>query len=115
MTDKSAADTPKCEPCEGGIAPLSAAQVQSRRAALHPDWSLSDDGARLTRRLKFKGYAKAVYHANLAAWLADQAGHHPDVAFGWGYCEVTFTTHDICGLSENDFVCAARFDRLLAG
>jgi len=65
--------------------------------------------------LEFKGYAKAVYHANLAAWLADREGHHPDVAFGWGYCEVTFTTHDLNGLSENDFICAAKLDRLLAG
>lgn len=71
-------------------------------------------GGALKRRLTFKGFAKAVYTANLAAFLADREGHHPDISFGWGYCDILYTTHDIGGLSENDFICAAKFDRLLA-
>ena len=82
---------------------------------LHADWALGENAGSLTRRLEFKGFAKAVYHANLAAFLADQEGHHPDVAFGWGYCEVTFTTHEADGLTDNDFICAAKFDRMLVG
>ncbi len=97
------------------VAALSPQQVQDFHEQLHADWVLGAQGTLLTRRLTFKGYAKAVYHANLAAWLADQQGHHPDVSFGWGYCEITFTTHDVAGLTENDFICAAKLDRLIAG
>jgi 4a-hydroxytetrahydrobiopterin dehydratase len=60
--------------------------------------------------VQVKGYAKAVYLANLGAFLADQAGHHPDVSFGWGYCKVRFTTHAAGGLTEGDVICAAKFD-----
>ena len=52
--------------------------------------------------------------ANLAAWHGDKQGHHPDVAFGWGYCSISYTTHEIGGLSENDFICAAKLDALVA-
>ena len=114
MTDTSDLADKSCEPCKGGIPPLSPERIAELRADLHADWALGEDATTLTRRLEFKGFAKAVYHANLAAWLADQEGHHPDVAFGWGYCQITFTTHDIGGLSANDFICAAKFDRLLA-
>jgi len=112
MAENSELADKSCEPCQGGIAPLDQNRARQLQSALHTDWTLGTTS--LTRRLEFKGYAKAVYHANLAAWLADQQGHHPDVAFGWGYCEITFTTHDIGGLSENDFICAAKLDRLLA-
>lgn len=110
LSDKS------CVPCEGGVPALSAAEAAGLMAELDQGWVLDmeTDGGRLSRRLEFKGFAKAVYHANLAAFLADQQGHHPDIAFGWGYCHLVFTTHAIGGLSENDFICAARFDRLLA-
>ncbi|MDQ1900326.1 4a-hydroxytetrahydrobiopterin dehydratase [Paracoccus sp. WLY502] len=77
-------------------------------------WTLSSDGRAITRRFDFKGFAKAVEMANLAAWLGNKQGHHPDVAFGWGYCQVSFTTHDAGGLTEADFACAARLDELVA-
>ncbi len=78
------------------------------------DWALSDDATAITRRFTFKGFAKAVEMANLAAWLGNKQGHHPDIAFGWGYCAVTFTTHEAGGLTDNDFICAARLDALVA-
>lgn len=78
------------------------------------DWALSDDATAITRRFTFKGFAKAVEMANLAAWLGNKQGHHPDIAFGWGYCTVTFTTHEAGGLTDNDFICAARLDALVA-
>ena len=112
MTDQNLADK-TCEPCQGGIPAVSPKRAEELRAGLHDDWALGRGGQCLIRRLEFKGYAKAVYHANLAAWLGDQEGHHPDVAFGWGYCEITFTTHEADGLTENDFICAAKFDRML--
>ncbi len=115
MSQSSALADKTCEPCQGGIAPLTDDAVQAQLGKLHAGWALGQDGTTLIRRLEFKGFAKAVYHANLAAFLADQQGHHPDVAFGWGYCEITFTTHEAGGLTENDFICAAKFDRMLTG
>ena len=109
LSDKS------CAPCQGGIPALSEGEARALMAQLDAGWRLELQGtARLQRRLEFKGFAKAVYTANLAAWLGDREGHHPDISFGWGYCELVFTTHEAGGLSENDFICAAKFDRLLA-
>lgn len=110
MTDDLAART--CQPCTGDAAPLEAAEAGRMMARL-PDWQLSDDARSMTRRFTFKGWARAVEMANLAAWLGNSQGHHPDIAFGWGYCAVTFTTHAAGGLTENDFICAARLDALL--
>ncbi|MBV1863263.1 MAG: 4a-hydroxytetrahydrobiopterin dehydratase [Rhodobacteraceae bacterium] len=104
-----------CEPCRGQVLLLASSEYVKLQAKLHPDWALDSAGKSLTRKFIYKGFAKAVYTANLAAFLAGQQGHHPDVSFGWGYCTVTFTTHDIDGLSENDFICAAKFDRMVAG
>ncbi|WP_299846104.1 4a-hydroxytetrahydrobiopterin dehydratase [uncultured Paracoccus sp.] len=103
-----------CEPCRGGIAPSAPEAVRQMMAQLDAGWALSEDATKITRRFEFKGFAKAVEMANLAAWLGNKQGHHPDIAFGWGYCEVTFTTHEAGGLTENDFICAARLDALVA-
>jgi len=108
LSDKS------CEPCEGGVEALGAEAASDLMARLHDGWVLVKSGTALVRRLEFKGFAKAVYHANLAAFLGDQEGHHPDIRFGWGYCEVEFTTHDVGGLTQNDFICAAKFDKMIA-
>lgn len=102
-----------CVPCQGGVAPFGAEEVQGMMGQV-PDWALSDDRTTIKRRFVFKGFAKAVEMANLAAWLGNKQGHHPDIAFGWGYCEVAFTTHEAGGLTENDFICAARLDALVA-
>lgn len=102
-----------CEPCRGDTAPHDAAAARQMMAGL-TGWHLSDDASRITRRFEVKGFAKAVELANLAAWLGNRQGHHPDIAFGWGYCAVTFTTHAAGGLTDNDFICAARLDALLA-
>lgn len=106
------ADT-TCDACQGGLAAMDSGAAQGLLAELHSDWQLDQGATSLTRRLVFKGFAKAVYHANLAAWLGDNQGHHPDISFGWGYCQIVFTTHDAGGLSQNDFICAAKLDRLL--
>ncbi len=97
-----------CLPCEGGVPAMSEAEAQAMMENLDPGWRLENNA--LVRRLTFKGFAKPLMHANLAAFIGDREGHHPDIAFGWGYCMVTFTTHAIGGLSENDFICAAKFD-----
>ncbi|RJL13670.1 4a-hydroxytetrahydrobiopterin dehydratase [Paracoccus siganidrum] len=102
-----------CEPCKGGVDPMSRDEAQALMEQLQ-GWVLSDDGTTIRRRFEFKGFAKAVEMANLAAWLGNKQGHHPDIAFGWGYCEVAFTTHEAKGLTQNDFICAARLDALVA-
>jgi len=91
---------------------LSHEQIADLINELHTDWQLTADSTSLQRRFIFKGYAKASYLANLCMWLADREGHHPDVLFGWGYCQVSLSTHDVSGLTENDFIWAARLDAL---
>ena len=103
-----------CVPCQGGTPPLDRDASLALLRDLHADWQLDADARVLTRRITLKGFAKAVQLANLAAWHGDKQGHHPDVAFGWGYCAVSYTTHEIGGLSDSDFICAAKFDALIA-
>ena len=102
-----------CVPCQGGVAAYSGEAAREMMGQLD-GWTLSDDGRIIRRRFTFKGFFKAVEMANLAAWLGNKQGHHPDIVFGWGYCEVAFTTHEAGGLTENDFICAARLDALVA-
>lgn len=111
MTKEALANR-NCIPCEGGVSPLTPEAVAGMMAELD-GWQL-DDGTAIRKRFEFKGFAKPVEMANLAAWLGNRQGHHPDISFGWGYCEVRFTTHAAGGLTENDFICAARLDALLA-
>ncbi|WP_166416874.1 4a-hydroxytetrahydrobiopterin dehydratase [Cochlodiniinecator piscidefendens] len=94
-------------------AALTVAQVKENLHGLHPDWELVADGTAIARRFGYKGFAKAVQMANLAAWLGDKMAHHPDISFGWGYCVVRYTTHDIEGLAQADFTCAQRLDELV--
>lgn len=102
-----------CAPCDGQMPLLSPQEIDEFSQQLHSDWQLSANSAVLSRSFRFKGFAKATYLANLCAWLADREGHHPDVSFGWGYCNVTITTHDVNGLTENDFIWASRLDALM--
>ena len=78
-----------------------------------PGWELSDDSKSIRRRFEFKGFYKCMAFINAMAWVANSENHHPDFAAGYNYCEVTYTTHAIDGLSENDFICAAKLNALL--
>lgn len=88
-------------------------RIAERLAALE-GWALAPDGRAIRRRFEVKGFARAVEMANLAAWLGNRRNHHPDVTFGWGYCEVRFSTHEAGGLTEADFACAAHLNDLLS-
>lgn len=105
----------KCIPCEGGVAPLTKPEAEKLLKDLEQAWSLSDDNTTLTRRFEFKGFNKTMGFVNAVAWIANQAMHHPDMKVGYNYCEIAFTTHAIEGLSQNDFICAAKVERLLVG
>jgi 4a-hydroxytetrahydrobiopterin dehydratase len=104
----------RCVPCEGGVPALDPAAVADLRAALHPDWQLSADGQWLLRELRFPGYPRTVGFVNALAWIAEAEGHHPDLEVSYGRVLVKWSTHAVGGLTENDFICAAKTDRLVA-
>lgn len=114
MTNMTNLAEQSCAACEGVGERLSDAQIADLKSRLHTDWVIAADGQSLSREFAVKGFAKAVYLANLAAYLSDGQGHHADVAFGWGYCRVTYTSHELGRLSQNDFICAAKFDEAVA-
>ena len=103
----------KCLPCEGGVPPLTPDQARQLRRQLHPDWQISPDSKSLTRSLKFKDFYRTMSFVNALAHIANIEDHHPDLGVGYNYCHVTFSTHSIGGLSENDFICAAKLDRII--
>jgi 4a-hydroxytetrahydrobiopterin dehydratase len=100
-----------CTPCRGGIPPLS----ESQAAGYHtqaPEWQLLDQATRIERTFRFKNFGEAFRFVERAAELAEAEGHHPDITFGWGYATVSLRTKKIRGLHENDFIMAAKLDRL---
>ncbi|HET6725728.1 MAG TPA: 4a-hydroxytetrahydrobiopterin dehydratase [Gammaproteobacteria bacterium] len=103
-----------CVPCEGGVQPLTREEAQRYLDRITPEWTLSDDAKTISKDFKFKGFNKTMGFVNAIAWIANSEGHHPDLEVGYGHCNVNFTTHAVGGLSENDFICAAKIDKLLA-
>jgi len=101
-----------CRPCEGGVEPLSAEQAKELLDALHDDWTLSADRLEISRRFTFPAYSRSLAFANAVAWIAITEGHHPELTVNYATCDVSYTTHAINGLSDNDFICAAKVDRL---
>lgn len=105
--------TRHCKTCEGGVEPLRADQSEALLHALHKDWSITDSGLEITRTFEFPAYSRTLGFANAAAWIAITEGHHPDLGVSYNKCIVSYTTHAIGGLSDNDFICAAKTDRLV--
>lgn len=103
-----------CTPCRGGIPPLTPDEAKSYLAQA-PGWNLVDGAAKLKRTFEFDNFRAAMAFAQRVGELAEEEGHHPDVAFGWGYCQVVFWTHKINGLHENDFIMAAKVTELARG
>jgi len=102
----------KCKPCEGGVAPLTRAEADTLRAQLHAGWQVASDAKSLRRAFAFKDFYRTMSFVNAVAHIANTEDHHPDLEVGYDHCHVTFATHSIGGLSENDFICAARVDQL---
>jgi 4a-hydroxytetrahydrobiopterin dehydratase len=109
MTDLAAK---KCAPCKGDMPPLSAAEAAQLLAQIHGDWKLADDAKSLRRSYKFKDFYRTMSFVNAIAYIANVEDHHPDLEVGYDTCRVVFATHSIGGLSQNDFICAAKLDRL---
>jgi len=105
----------KCAPCEGGVPALDRNAAQVLMQQLEPRWKLADDTRRLKAEFSFRNYSRTLAFVNAAAYVAVQEDHHPDISFGYDYCTISWWTHAVDGLSENDFICAARVDRLADG
>ena len=101
-----------CIPCRGGIPPLEAA-VAKQLLSQAPSWTLMDDAHRIERTFRFPDFKEAIAFVNKIGELAEAEGHHPDIHFGWGYATVSMHTHKIKGLHENDFIMAAKINRLV--
>jgi len=99
----------RCKPCEGGVSPLNPEEARQLLAQV-PGWSLED--RRITRRYAFKTHYQAVAFVNAVAWISHREDHHPDIALGYDAVTIAYTTHAIDGLSDNDFICAAKIDAL---
>jgi 4a-hydroxytetrahydrobiopterin dehydratase len=101
----------KCKPCEGGVAPYAEAQARRELKSLK-GWIL--EGGRLVKVFPFSNYYQTMAFVNALAWVSHREDHHPDLTVGYNNCRVEYWTHAIGGLSENDFICAAKCDALHA-
>ena len=102
----------KCVPCEGGVEPISRERAQEYLKQLNSDWQIIDNGRKIRREFKFKNFKETLNFVNKVGEIAESEGHHPDIKFGWGYVNITLFTHAINGLFENDFILAAKIDKL---
>ena len=103
----------QCLACSKDTPPLDRSMAQQLVGELHPDWSLADDGNSITRCYAFTDYYQTMAFVNALAWIAHREDHHPDIEVSYRRCHVRYSTHMIGGLSENDFICAAKIDALL--
>jgi 4a-hydroxytetrahydrobiopterin dehydratase len=101
-----------CTPCKGGMPPLTQGEAQSFQPQV-PKWELSDKARRIERTFRFKNFGEALAFVQKVGELAEAEAHHPDICFGWGYAKVALQTKKIKGLHENDFIMAAKIDRLV--
>ena len=100
-----------CTPCRGGVAALTPSEAQQYGTET-PDWALVDDARRIERTFRVRNFREALDLVQKVGELAEAEGHHPNVSFGWGYVSVSLRTKKINGLHENDFIMAAKIDRL---
>ena len=101
-----------CAPCRGGIPPLPEGEAAKYLPAV-TGWTLEEGATRLHRRFEFRDFVEAMKFVNRVADLAERQGHHPDIAVHWNRVDLMLWTHKIGGLHENDFILAARINRLL--
>ena len=100
----------RCQPCEGGVPPLNEASSLALLSEL-PGWTVKEK--KLEKSFAFKNYYETMAFVNALAWISHREDHHPDLSVGYNKCHVSYWTHAIGGLSENDFICAAKIERLL--
>jgi 4a-hydroxytetrahydrobiopterin dehydratase len=101
----------RCIPCEGGFPALTRDQVSDYTPHI-PEWQVNADATAISRTFKFADFKEALEFTNRVGELAQEEWHHPDIALGWGKVGITLTTHAVKGLSENDFILAAKIDQI---
>lgn len=101
----------QCKPCPKGTPALSLEQATELLREI-PQWSINSSSSAISREFRFKDFHQTMAFVNALAWIAHQTDHHPDLQVGYNRCNVTFSTHSIDGLSDNDFICAARINSL---
>ena len=111
MTDL---DQKKCVPCEGGVPALDLSDIHKYQKKIE-GWDVVKNDKNiyfLEKRFKFKNFLESQKFVNEVGKVSEEEGHHPDIFFGWGYAKINITTHAIEGLSENDFILAAKIDNI---
>ncbi len=99
----------KCKPCTGKTIKLDFNEISNYLKNIK-NWNVNDQQEMIYKKFNFKNFNKALNFANIIGKLAEEEGHHPDISLGWGYCLIMIHTHAIKGLSENDFILAAKID-----
>lgn len=112
MSTESDLKEKRCKPCEGGVERMDEERAALLLAQLH-GWESRDDGNAIQREFKFDDFYQTMAFVNAMAWIANREDHHPDFSAGYNYCRVAYTTHAVGGLSENDFICAAKINDLV--
>ena len=105
----------KCVPCEGGALPFDISEIHKYQKKVD-GWNILKDEKKiffLNKKFEFKNFLDSQNFVNKVGQISENEGHHPDISFGWGYAEIKITTHAIEGLSENDFILAAKIDQLI--
>jgi 4a-hydroxytetrahydrobiopterin dehydratase len=101
-----------CKPCHGGMQPMDQQQVREMLGQLS-EWE--QQGGQIRKTYKFKNFHETMAFVNAVAWIAHQEDHHPEMEVSYSKCAVCYSTHAIGGLSENDFICAAKVESLYSG
>lgn len=112
MTSSCSLADKECVPCKGGVPPLEGEALRALQTELGNNWQINKAG-HLHKTYKFKNFMEAMGFANEIAALAEEQGHHPDLHIAWGACSVEIWTHKISGLTESDFILAAKVDGVL--
>jgi 4a-hydroxytetrahydrobiopterin dehydratase len=102
----------RCAPCEGGSKALDQTAVKAFMGQLASSWKVNADNKVISCDFPFKNYYQTMAFVNAIAFMAHSENHHPDLEVGYNHCLVRYTTHALDGLSENDFICAAKVDAL---
>ena len=104
----------KCVPCEGGVIPFDISEIHKYQKKVD-GWEVIKDKNKiyfLEKKFVFKNFKSSQYFINKVGEISEKENHHPDISFGWGYAKIIITTHAIEGLSENDFILAAKIDQI---
>ncbi len=105
----------KCAPCEGGVMPFDISEIHKYQKKID-GWNIIKNESNiflLEKKFTFKDFIESQNFVNEVAKISEEEGHHPDIFFGWGYAKINITTHAIEGLSENDFILAAKIDKMI--